>query len=90
MGTSLTTTIKVWKHKGKEWRSPLPSLVEANKKDASWTPSTSVGQFDLIDVQVIGGIVNLHSKMSRMEMFYKMSRMEMFYKKARLNIGRVQ
>ena len=29
MGTSLITGIKLWKHKGKEWRPPP---VEANEK----------------------------------------------------------
>ena len=34
MGTSLITGVKLWKHKGKEWRPPLSSQVENNEKGA--------------------------------------------------------
>ena len=43
MGTCLITGVKLWKHKGKEWRPPLPyHLVEAIEKGAFGSPSTSV------------------------------------------------
>ena len=43
MGTSLITGVKLWQHKGKEWRPPH-QLVEAKEKGAFGSPSTAVGK----------------------------------------------
>ena len=38
MGTSLITGIKLWKHKGKEWRPPLPFSGSARTWDTGNYP----------------------------------------------------